>query len=1143
VPAARIDHVKMGTTVATNALLERAGEPTALITTRGFADALRIGYQARPDIFARAIELPQMLFDRVVEVDERLGADGTVVTPLDEADADAALAALAEAGFDSIAIAFVHGYAFSDHEARVAALARARGFGHVSVSHEVSPTMKLVARGDTTVVDAYLSPVLSRYIERVAADLGDVRLMFMQSSGGLAEAHAFRGKDAILSGPAGGVVGMVRTGEAAGFERLIGFDMGGTSTDVSHYAGAYERAFESQVAGLRLRAPMMRIHTVAAGGGSVLAFDGTRYRVGPESAGADPGPASYRRGGPLAVTDCNVMLGKLQPGLFPQVLGPNADEPLDADTAADGFATLADRIARATGDERSPEQVAEGFLRIAVDNMANAIKEISVARGYDVTAYTLCCFGGAGGQHACLVADALGIDRVLIHPYAGVLSAFGIGLADTRTVHEQALEKPLAAGIQQELERVLASLEDAARAALREQGVPASAITAEARVHARYQGSDTALLVPAGDTDSIRAAFEAAHRQQYGFHSPDKTVLVETAQVEGIGTSDAPAEVPRPAGGEAARGAPIAHHATVMGGARHPKTPFYDRAGLGPDVPIDGPAVIVDANSTTVVEPGWRARVSERGDLLVERVSARTGIADATTTVDPVLLEVFNNLFMSIAERMGTVLETTAYSVNIKERLDFSCAVFNGDGELIANAPHMPVHLGSMGESVRTIHRANASRMQPGNAYMLNDPYNGGTHLPDITLVKPVFDAAGERVLFYTASRGHHADIGGITPGSMPPDSETLEQEGVLLDNVQVVADGRIREQALRAIFEGAPYPARNFDNNLADLQAQIAACEKGVQELAGAIEQFGLDVVLAYMDHVQANAAEQVRRVIDALDDGDFAYSMDGGEIIRVAVRVDRGARRAHIDFTGTSDQHPGNFNAPAAVCTAAVLYVFRCLVADEIPLNGGCLEPLDITIPDGSMLKPSYPAAVVAGNVETSQAIVDTLFGALGVMAAAQGTMNNFTWGNSRHQYYETICGGSGAGPGFDGASAVHTHMTNARLTDPEVLEWRLPVRLDAFHIRRGSGGAGRHVGGDGVVRTLRFLEPMTASILSGHRRVPPYGMAGGEPGACGRNAVERGDGTVETLAGRDRAEMAPGDRFIIHTPGGGGYGSPET
>jgi 5-oxoprolinase (ATP-hydrolysing) len=1139
-PAERIGRVKMGTTVATNALLEHKGEPTALVTTRGFRDALRIGYQARPDIFALDVRLPQMLYTTAVEVDERLAADGEVLRPLDEAGARQALEDLRAEGYDSVAVAFLHGYNYIDHEHRVAAIARELGFTQVSASHEVSPTMKLVARGDTTVVDAYLSPVLRRYVDRVAADLGDTRLMFMQSNGGLAEAHAFRGKDAILSGPAGGVVGMVRTGIAAGHDRLIGFDMGGTSTDVSHYAGEYERTFESTVAGCRLRAPMMRIHTVAAGGGSIVHFDGTRYRVGPDSAGADPGPACYRKGGPLTVTDCNVMLGRLRPELFPRVFGPNADQALDTDIVREKFAALADEIHAATGDERTPEAVAEGFLRIAVENMANAIKEISVARGYDVSGYTLSCFGGAGGQHACLVADLLGIDRVLLHPYAGVLSAFGIGLADVRCVHERAFEQPLEQAAEDPLTHLLDELTSRAITDLESQGVHSDAISTRRRVHVRYSGSDTALLIDVADAVTMREEFETLHGQRYGFVSPGKTVIVETAQVEGIGTSDTPDTVPVPT----LDGGDVREHGrfeTVMAGQRH-DTPFLERAALGGGDPVDGPAVVVEPNGTTVVEPGWRAVVTERGDLELERVAARAGAGGVSTAADPVMLEVFNNLFMSIAEQMGAVLETTAYSVNIKERLDFSCAVFDGDGELIANAPHMPIHLGSMGASVQRIHAANAGRMRPGDVYMLNDPYNGGTHLPDITVVKPVFDDAGERILFYTASRGHHADVGGITPGSMPPDSKVLEDEGVLIDNMRIVADGNLLEDDIRALFEGAVHPARNVDNNIADLQAQIAACEKGVQELGRMIDQFGLEVVEAYMQHVQDNAEEQVRRVIDALDDGEFAYEMDDGSVIRVAVTVDRANRGARIDFTGTSDQHPTNFNAPAAVGRAAVLYVFRCMVADTIPLNGGCLKPLEIIIPEGTMLNPRPPAAVVAGNVETSQCVVDTLFGALEVVAASQGTMNNFTWGNANHQYYETICGGVGAGPDFDGASAVHSHMTNSRLTDPEVLEWRFPVRLEDFHIRTGSGGRGRHNGGDGTYRRVRFLEPMTASILSGHRRVPPYGLKGGEPGACGSNTVERTDGTRETLESRDSTEMDTGDVFIIETPGGGGYGEPE-
>ena len=1141
IPTERIASVKMGTTVATNALLEHKGERTALVTTRGFRDALRIAYQARPDIFALRIDLPQMLYSAVHEVDERVAADGTVLQPLDEAGARKALETLRADGFDSLAIVFLHGYHFQEHEARVAAMAREMGFGQVTASHEASPTMKMVARGDTAVVDAYLSPVLRRYVDRVAADLGDTRLMFMQSSGGLAEARSFQGKDAILSGPAGGVVGMVRTGEAAGHDRLIGFDMGGTSTDVSHYAGEYERTFENEAAGFRLRAPMMHIHTVAAGGGSILHFDGTRYRVGPDSAGADPGPACYRRGGPLTVTDCNVMLGKLQPEFFPRVFGPGADEPLDADIVHEKFAALAAEIREATGDERTPEQVAEGFLRIAVENMANAIKEISVARGYDVSAYTLCCFGGAGGQHACLVADALGIDRVLLHPYAGVLSAFGIGLADVRSVRERAVEQRVRADLEPRLQAILDELATEARTDLEHQGVPASAIQTVPRLHVRYEGSDTPLLIPAGDAEAIAAAFAEAHTQRYGFSSPEKALIVETAQVEGIGTSDTPDSVPLAVTGSSDTHGPVARARTVMDGRCSEETPFHQRDALTPDTQVDGPAVVIEANATTVVEPGWRAHATDRGDLLLERVTPRQG-EGLSTAADPVMLEVFNNLFMSIAEQMGAVLETTAYSVNIKERLDFSCAVFDGDGELIANAPHMPVHLGSMSESVKVIHQENAAHMKPGDVYMLNDPYHGGTHLPDITVVKPVFTEDGSRVLFYTASRGHHADVGGMTPGSMSPDSRHIDDEGVLINNFCIVDGGQFREQATRDLLASAKWPARNIDNNMADLQAQIAACEKGVQEIGRMIDQFGLDVVEAYMRHVQDNAEEQVRQVIDALEDGEFTYEMDDGAQIRVDIRVDRAARSASVDFSGTSDQHPGNFNAPAAVAKAAVLYVFRCLVADVIPLNGGCLKPLDIHIPEGCMLNPKHPAAVVAGNVETSQCVVDTLFGALGVMAAAQGTMNNFTWGNDQYQYYETICGGSGAGPDFDGTDAVHTHMTNTRLTDPEVLEWRFPVRLEDFHIREGSGGRGRHRGGHGSVRRVRFLEKMTASILSGHRRIPPYGLAGGENGATGRNTVERVDGSIEELSGRDRTEMNPGDIFMIETPGGGGYGPPE-
>jgi 5-oxoprolinase (ATP-hydrolysing) len=1140
IPAAAIAAVKMGTTVATNALLERQGDRTLLVVTRGFRDALRIGYQARPRLFERHIRLPQLLYERVVEVDERYTAAGEMLAAVDLGGARAGLEAAYDAGIRAVAIVFVHGYRYPDHERAVADLAREIGFTQVSASHEVSPLMKLVSRGDTTVVDAYLSPILRRYIDEVAGALGGARLMFMQSNGGLTDARLFQGKDSILSGPAGGIVGAVRTSAMAGCERIISFDMGGTSTDVAHYDGEYERAFETLVAGVRMRAPMMRIHTVAAGGGSILFFDGARYRVGPQSAGANPGPASYRRGGPLTVTDCNVMLGKLNPEFFPRVFGPHADQPLDADIVRDKFADLTREIHAATGDDRAPEAVAEGFLKIAVENMANAIKEISVQRGYDVTEYTLCCFGGAGGQHACMVADALGMTRVFIHPYAGVLSAYGMGLADIRAMRERAVEAPLSEALVAALEASFEALAAAGRAELASQGIAADHMTVLRKAHVRYEGTDKPLVVDFADTGGIVANFEAAHRQRYGFVVPDKALIVEAVSVEVIGLTDTVEDpiLPLPPG--APPPAPIARVAMHGDGRRH-DTPVYDRDRLRPGAEIDGPAIIVETTGTDVIERGWRGRISERNHLLMTRVVPLARTAAVGTEVDPVMLEIFNNLFMSIAEQMGSTLENTSYSVNIKERLDFSCAIFDVHGQLIANAPHMPVHLGSMSESVRAVIRARQGTMKPGDVYVLNAPYNGGTHLPDITVITPVFDEAGGDILFYVGSRGHHADVGGITPGSMPPDSRTVEEEGVLIDNFLLVDGGRFRERELYALLASGPYPARNPHQNVADLKAQIAANEKGVHELRRMIEHFGLDVVQAYMQHVQDNAEEQVRRVLDVLTDGQFAYELDEGSVIKVRITIDKAARRATIDFTGTSPERESNFNAPSAVCRAAVLYVFRTLVADEIPMNEGCLKPLDIVIPQGSMLAPRYPAAVVAGNVETSQCITDTLYGALGVLAAAQGTMNNLTFGNERYQYYETICGGAGAGPDFDGTSAVHTHMTNSRLTDPEVLEWRFPVLLEDFRINRGSGGAGRQRGGDGTVRRIRFLEPMTAAILSNHRRIAPFGLAGGAPGARGRNWVERADGTITELSGTDKTEVGPGDVFVVETPGGGGFGPP--
>ncbi len=1129
IPAHLIDAVKMGTTVATNALLERKGERTALFITRGFRDALRIAYQNRPRLFDRHIVLPEMLYSAVVEVEERVGARGEVVLPLNEKQVEAELRRVYEQGYRSIAIVFMHGYRFPEHERKTAEAAKRIGFPQISVSHVVSPLMKLVGRGDTSVVDAYLSPILRRYVEQVAAELGAVRVLFMQSNGGLTDARRFQGKDAILSGPAGGIVGAVRTSRSAGFDRIIGFDMGGTSTDVSHYAGELEREFETRVAGVRLRAPMMSIHTVAAGGGSILHFDGARYRVGPDSAAANPGPACYRRGGPLTVTDANLMLGKIQPAYFPKVFGRDGDEALDAAVVKRRFADLTGEIR----DGRTAEQVAEGFVQIAVGNMANAIKHISVQRGHDITRYTLCCFGGAAGQHACLVADALAMTRVFIHPHAGVLSAYGMGLADQVAMRSRAVEARLEAC---DLEEVAEALAVEAREELVKQGIPAHKVNVVRRVHLKYEGTDSVLIVSLGARAEMVRDFESAYRKQFSFLMPGRPLVAEAVSVEAIAAGEVHEEKPLTPKAQAKP----AEKVRMFTLGRWHEAPLYRREDLGPGNAIDGPAIIAEANATTVVEPEWRATLTPLDHLVLERVTARKTASAVGTRVDPVMLEIFNNLYMSIAEQMGLRLQNTAYSVNIKERLDFSCALFDADGNLIANAPHMPVHLGSMGESIKTVIRLNAGRMKPGNVYVLNAPYNGGTHLPDVTVITPVFQ--GDEILFYVGSRGHHADIGGITPGSMPPGSKVVQEEGVLIDNFLLVEEGRFREKETVALLSSGRYPVRNVTQNIADLQAQIAANEKGVQELSRMVEHFGLDVVRAYMRHVQDNAEESVRRVLGVLRDGDFALPMDCGATLKVAVRIGADRRSARIDFTGTSAQMPNNFNAPSSVAMAAVLYVFRTLVDDEIPLNSGCLKPLEVVIPEGCMLRPRYPAAVVAGNVETSQCITETLYGALGVLAAGQGTMNNFTFGNARYQYYETVGGGSGAGPGFDGADVVQIHMTNSRLTDPEVLEWRFPVRLESFEIRHGSGGRGRWRGGNGAVRRMRFLEPMTAAILSGHRLVRPHGLAGGEAGEPGKNYVLRVDGARTELGPFDQTEMGAGDVFVIESPGGGGYGAIE-
>lgn len=1132
-----VEAVRMGTTVATNALLERKGERTLLVITRGFADALRIAYQNRPHLFARHIELPEQLYERVVEVDERIAADGTELRAPDLAALEGELLRAYEDGVRAVAVVCLHSHLHPEHERAVGEPAERVGFPQVSLSSEVSPLMKLVPRGDTAVVDAYLSPVLHRYIRHVADELRDVRLMFMQSNGGLTEAGQFRGKDAVLSGPAGGIVGMARMSELAGHDRVIGFDMGGTSTDVSHFAGEYERVFTTRIAGVRLRAPMLDIHTVAAGGGSVLHFDGSRYRVGPDSAGADPGPACYRAGGPLTVTDANVMLGRVQPARFPAVFGPAGDQPLDAGAVRDGFTALAREIHEATGDDRTPEQVAEGYLRIAVANIAAAIKRISVQQGHDVTRYALTTFGGAGGQHACKVADALGIRTVLVPPMAGVLSALGMGLADITAMREQSVEAPLTEAAMPGVRDTADELEAAARAELRAEDVPEDRIRTARRAQLRYDGTDTALTVDLTDPETMRRAFKERHRATYTF-TLDRDIVVEALSVEATGLTPPP-DLSALAPYEGTPAAPDTARLHTGGAWR--EVPLHRREALPPGDTVTGPAIITEAGTTTVVDEGWQATANDHGHLVMER-TAVTESSRPDTEVDPVLLEVFNNLFMSIAEQMGAQLESTAQSVNIKERLDFSCALFDPDGNLVANAPHIPVHLGSMGTSVKEVVRRRGVRMRPGDSYAVNDPYHGGTHLPDVTVITPVFGSGPDpEILFHVASRGHHAEIGGIAPGSMPAGSRTIEEEGVLFDNWLLTEGGRLREEETRRLLTDAPYPSRNPATNLADLRAQIAANRKGADELGRMIEEFGLDVVQAYMRHVQDNAEESVRRVIDALDDGEYAYETDSGAVIRVQVRVDRAERRATIDFTGTSAQLGTNFNAPSAVVHAAVLYVFRTLVADDIPLNDGCLRPLDIVVPPGSMLAPEAPAAVVAGNVETSQAITGALYAALGVQAEGSGTMNNVTFGNDDHQYYETIASGSGAGDTFPGADVVQTHMTNSRLTDPEVLEWRLPVRLDEFAVRRGSGGAGRQRGGDGAVRRIRFLEPMTVSALSQHRRVPPYGMAGGAPGALGANRVEHADGTVTDLGASGSAEVGPGDVLVVETPGGGGYGTP--
>jgi 5-oxoprolinase (ATP-hydrolysing) len=1139
-PAELIGSVRMGTTVATNALLERKGERVLLLVTQGFRDALEIGYQARPKIFARKIEKPSMLYARVAEVPERVRADGSVETPLDSDAARAALKAARAEGIGAVAIVFMHAYAYPEHERQAAALAREAGFTQISASHAVSPLVKFVGRGDTAMVDAYLSPLLRRYVDQVTGALsafprkeaGNSRLLFMQSSGGLTSAALFQGKDAILSGPAGGVVGAVETARLAGFEKIIGFDMGGTSTDVCHFDGTYERTFETVMAGVRLRAPMMSIHTVAAGGGSILHFDEERFRVGPDSAGAEPGPTSYRRGGPLTVTDANVMTGKLDPRFFPHIFGPKQDQPLDGDAVKRGFAAFARKL----GDGHEPEEVADGFIKIAVENMANAIRTVSVQRGYDVADYALNSFGGAGGQHACLVAEALGLSRVLIHPLSGLLSAYGIGLANLRASRTASVLKPLDARVLHGVNEMRAALEHDAAKELAKQGVARDAVRFTALAHLRYAGTDSSLPIPLASLTGMRALFEIAHEQRFGFISPEKEIEIEAIEVEALAGGEPPNEPEL----DAVSGAPEPHTTTSIftQGTWH-EVPVFLRNGLAPGHHLSGPALVIEAHQTVVVEPGWELSVTHRNHLLLTRVETGKRKSSAGRKADPVLLEVFNNRFTAIAEQMGYALQNTARSVNIKERLDFSCAIFDGRGRLVANAPHIPVHLGSMDRSVATVVKEVGDALRPGDVYMLNAPYNGGTHLPDITVVTPVFAERGPDLLFFVAARGHHADVGGIAPGSMSPSARTIEEEGVYIDPFKLVEGGRFREEAALKLLREAPYPARNPLQNVADLKAQVAANAKGVAELHKLVAEYGLAGVRAYMGHVQSNAAESVARAIASLKSGRFEVETDQGATIRVAIRIDRKGRTAVVDFTGTSEEQSDNFNAPEPIARACVLYVFRTLVDDDIPLNAGCLKPIKIVIPKGSMLKPRYPAAVAAGNVETSQTIVNCLFGALGALGSAQGTMNNLTFGNERTQYYETICSGAPAGPGFDGVAAVQTHMTNSRLTDPEVLELRYPVLLERFEIRRGSGGKGQWRAGDGTLRIIRFLERMDCAILSGFRKVRPFGLFGGEPGERGENWVRRRDGRLERLAACAQTTLEAGETIVIKTPTGGGFG----
>lgn len=1195
VPAAPIEWIRMGTTVATNALLERKGARCALVITQGFGDLLQIGYQDRPKIFDLEISKPELLYEKVIEVPERLqslatseppagaevvtGISGERLAILEAPDLDALrtrFEALLAEGIHSLAVVFAHAYAWPAHEEAVGALAREMGFTQVSLSSQVMPKVKLVARGDTTMVDAYLNPHISAYLASFRAGfshpLTDGRLLFMQSDGGLAPAESFTGSRAILSGPAGGVVGYAMTTfEKERRKPVIGFDMGGTSTDVSRFGGDYELAFETELAGVRVQAPQLQIRTVAAGGGSRLFFDATMFRVGPESAGAHPGPVCYRKGGHLAVTDANLVLGRLQPEFFPHIFGADEKQPLDLDASRAALMRLTEEINthyRAQGrPDMSVEAVALGFIEVANEVMVRPIREISVMRGFDSKDHILAVFGGAGPQHACAIARALGIEEILVHRFAGILSAYGMGLADVVVERQQPYAGAYERGSLAAVSTGLDALENAAVGALEDQGFGRHQIETDHYLNLRYQGTDTAIMIqrPAAEDGDFAEAFRKRYRREFGFDLTGRAIIIDDLRVRARGK--AAGVTARPIA--AAQGDPeILKTVPCYFDSGWCDTEVYDLDRLGAGHAITGPAIIIHDTATILVEPNCDAEITAHGDVRIRVGRPDTGGHGVGTAADPIQLSIFSNLFMSIAEQMGRMLQKTAISTNIKERLDFSCALFGPAGELVANAPHLPVHLGSMSEAVKAqIHRYSGGnsghrpRLEPGDVLVSNHPAAGGSHLPDITVITPVFssDADGCAIIFWVASRGHHADIGGISPGSMPPHSRRLEEEGACIDSFKLVSGGVFQEEGVTALL-AAPGKLRSragrppisgtrlLADNLSDLKAQVAANQKGIELVLEMVAHYGHDVVQAYMGHVQAAAEAAVREALKNLSSSKGLAAvgtvcaqdyLDDGSPISLALTIDRSEGSARFDFSGTGPQIWGNCNAPRAVTISAILYSLRCLIEKELPLNHGCLLPIEIVIPEGSLLDPAPDAAVVGGNVLTSQRVVDVVLKAFGVAAASQGCMNNFTFGNDRFGYYETIGGGAGAGPTWEGQSGVHTHMTNTRITDPEILERRYPLLLREFSLREGSGGAGRHRGGEGLVREVEFLDDLQMAILSERRVYAPYGLEGGGPGQRGENIFIRTDGRRLNLGSKNEIHARRGDRFRILTPGGGGFG----